>query len=114
MQMARRLGSTLPMAKCRGAQPNICTVKILIYQRNMRDYKRERQLYYGYGTASSVTPEQRKHRKEMQARQEAREKMKGVVKKNQDVHHVNGNPRDNRKSNLKAVSRHYNRSKNKH
>jgi hypothetical protein len=82
-----------------------------------RDYQRERQLYYGYGSASSVTPEQRKHRLEMRARQKAREKMKasGVsVKRTQDVHHVNGKPRDNRIANLKVVSRSYNRAKNKH
>eukprot|EP00966_Prymnesium_polylepis_P259398 5991631-Prymnesium_polylepis.1 len=68
----------------------------------IRDYRRERQLYYGYGPASSVTPEQRKNRLDMRARQKAREKMKGSVKRSQDVHHVNGNPRDNRRSNLKA------------
>ena len=81
-----------------------------------RDYRRERQQYYGYGSAASVTPEQRKHRKEMAARQDARDKLKkeGKVRKGQDVHHVNGKPLDNRRSNLKAISVSYNRSKNKH
>lgn len=82
----------------------------------MRDYVRERQLYYGYGSAASVTQEQRRHRKEMRARQLARDKLKrdGAVTRKQDVHHKNGKPLDNRRSNLVAVSRHYNRSKNKH
>ena len=82
----------------------------------MRDYVRERQLYYGYGPPSSVSPEQRRHRKEMRARQLAREKLQreGAVKRKQDVHHKNGKPLDNRISNLVATSRHYNRSKNKH
>ena len=82
----------------------------------MRDYKRERQLYYGYGPASSVTSTQQRHRKEMRSRQLAREKIKGTIplKRTQDVHHVNGKPLDNRKGNLKVTSRRFNRSKNKH
>ena len=78
-----------------------------------RDYKREYRLYYGVGDASSVTPEQRKRRKEKASRAEAREKYKGK-KEGKDIHHVNGNALDNRPSNLRATSRAYNRSKNKH
>lgn len=81
-----------------------------------RDYARERQLYYGYGNSASVTPEQRKHRRENAARQEARAKLKakGTVKRGQDVHHKNGNALDNRLSNLQAISRGRNRAMNKH
>ena len=82
----------------------------------MRNYKRERQLYYGYGPASSVTPEQRANRRDMRSRQQARDKLKKTttVRKHQDVHHIDGNPRNNKLSNLQATSRAYNRSKNKH
>ena len=82
----------------------------------MRDYRRERRLYYGYGSASSVTPLQQKHRREMRSRQLAREKVKATrrVSTTQDVHHVNGRPLDNRMSNLKVTSRHATRAKNKH
>ena len=81
-----------------------------------RDYKKERRDYYGYGSFASVTKEQQKHRRDNANRKEARQIMKadGAVKKGQDVHHKNGNPSDNRRSNLKATSVHYNRSKNKH
>jgi hypothetical protein len=80
-----------------------------------RDYRRERKLYYGYGPISVVTPTQQKHRREMRARQIAREKLKKIqkVKSTQDVHHINGKPLDNRLSNLQATSKAYNRSKNK-
>ena len=40
-----------------------------------RDYRKERRDYYGYGPASSVTPEQRRHRREMAARKQARARM---------------------------------------
>ena len=81
-----------------------------------RDYKKERRDYYGYGKYEDVTPEQQRHRREKDARDAARAKMKkeGAVKKGQDVHHKNGNPTDNRRSNLQAVSKSYNRAKNKH
>ena len=80
-----------------------------------RDYKKERRDYYGYGKYENQTPEQQRHRREKAARNAARAKMKaaGAVKSGQDVHHKNGNPRDNRRSNLQAVSVRYNRSKNK-
>ena len=77
----------------------------------MRDYVAERKAYYGYGPASGVTPTQRRHRKEMAARKVARTKFKHI-KKDQEVHHKNHNPLDNRKSNLQVISRHKNRSMN--
>ena len=78
-----------------------------------RDYKKERRDYYGYGRYESVTPAQQKHRREMASRQEARAKLKkhAVVRRNQDVHHKNGNPLDNSLSNLQAISRSLNRSR---
>ena len=81
-----------------------------------RDYERERQLYYGYGPASGVTAEQRRHRRENAARKVARAKVKasGTAVRGKDVHHKNGNPTDNRRSNLQVTSRAYNRAKNKH
>ena len=78
-----------------------------------RDYRREYVMYYGVGPASGVTAEQRRHRKEKASRNEARESYSGK-KRGLDIHHKNGNPLDNRKSNLQATSRAYNRSKNKH
>ena len=80
-----------------------------------RDYKKERRDYYGYGKYEDVMPEQQRHRREKSARNKARAIMKadGAVKKGQDVHHKNGNPTDNRRSNLQATSKKYNRSHNK-
>jgi len=40
-------------------------------------------------------------------------KKEGKVKAGQDVHHKNGDPTDNRRSNIEATSRKYNRSRNK-
>ena len=81
-----------------------------------RDYRKERRDYYGYGKASEVTPEQRRHRREKAARDRARAilKKEGAVERGQDVHHKDGNALNNRRSNLVATSRHYNRAKNKH
>lgn len=75
-----------------------------------RDYKKERRDYYGYGKYSEVSKEQQKHRREMAGRKKARKQMPGCKG---EVHHVNGNAQDGRSSNLKCVSRHYNRSRNK-
>lgn len=80
----------------------------------MRNYKRERKLYYGYGPASSVTPTQRLHRRENAARHEARAIMAGKVGKRQDVGHKDHNPLNNKRSNLVAMSRSKNRSMNGH
>ena len=80
-----------------------------------RDYRKERRDYYGYGPASSVTPEQRRHRREMAARKEARARMtkEGKVSKgdNKEVDHKDGNPRNNARSNLSVTSRRANRAK---
>ena len=74
-----------------------------------RDYRKERQAYYGYGSASSVTPEQRKHRKEMASRKLARKRLNPP--KGKEVDHKDGNPLNNKRSNLQVISRHANRSK---
>ena len=78
-----------------------------------RDYRRERQQYYGYGSASSVTPTQRKHRLEMAARKRARQQVKQTrrIPAGHEVDHKDGNPRNNKRSNLRVVSKHVNRSK---
>lgn len=81
-----------------------------------RDYRKERRDYYGYGKYASVTAVQQRHRREKDARDAARAKLKkeGAVKRGQDVHHKNGNALDNRRSNLVAMSRSRNRAMNKH
>lgn len=74
-----------------------------------RDYHKERQAYYGYGKSSSVTPEQRRHRREMANRKKARARLKPP--KGKEVDHVDGNPLNNKRSNLQVISRHANRVK---
>ena len=79
-----------------------------------RDYKKERRDYYGYGPASSVTPEQRRHRQEMASRKRARAAVKkrcGGISKGKEVDHKDGNPRNNKSSNLRVISRSANRAK---
>ena len=70
-----------------------------------RNYRREYDSYH-------KRPRQKKRRA---ARNGARRKMKklGLVKKGdgKDVHHKNGNARDNRKSNLAIMSKSKNRSR---
>jgi len=70
-----------------------------------RDYKKEYRDYHG-------KPAQIKER---DSRNKARSLMikQGRVKKGdgKEVDHQNGNPRDNRKKNLKIMSRHANRKK---
>ena len=40
-----------------------------------RDYKKERRDYYGYGKYEDQTEEQKRHRREMAGRKEARAKL---------------------------------------
>lgn len=80
-----------------------------------RDYKRENGKRYGWG--KKPTPKQKRNRLEKAMRHRARrmfEKL-GKVRKfdGKDIHHVNGNPMDNRKKNLKAICKSKNRSLNK-
>jgi hypothetical protein len=66
-----------------------------------RDYKQEAKYH--------AKPEQKKNRAARNAARSEMEKQ-GKVKKGQDVDHKNGNPKDNRKSNLRAQSPSSNRS----
>ena len=79
-----------------------------------RDYKAERRAYYGYGKASSVSATQKRHRKEMAARKKARaqvEKRNVKIAPGKEVDLKDGNPRNNKPSNLQVISRHANRAK---
>ena len=75
----------------------------------MRDYKKERRAYYGYSAVGTVTPLQKRHRKEMANRQHARRVLK--PRKGMEVDHVDGNALNNKQSNLKVITRHANRVK---
>jgi len=78
-----------------------------------RNYKREYKQYYGTSLANA-TPAQRTHRKEKTARKQARrlvEKRCGCkLRKDVDVDHKDGNPQNNRLSNLRVQKRSSNRS----
>ena len=69
-----------------------------------RNYRKEYDNYQG-------KPDQIRNRS---SRNKARRKLAkaGYSLKGKDVHHKNGNPRDNSRKNLSATSKGYNRSKN--
>tara|TARA_R110002020_G_scaffold381224_1_gene592230 strand:- start:835 stop:1056 length:222 start_codon:yes stop_codon:yes gene_type:complete len=70
-----------------------------------RDYKKEYEQYHS-------KPKQKKRRAGRNAANRIM-KMVGRIKKgdNNDVHHEDGNPLNNKKSNLKVISKSKNRSK---
>ena len=80
-----------------------------------RNYKQEYMKYYGKGLACDCTPTQRKYRLNKASRARALRKVRNKqnIPLNHDVDHSNGNPLDNRSSNLKVIPRSINRGKNK-
>jgi hypothetical protein len=75
----------------------------------MRDYIKERKAYYGYGPVGKVTALQKRHRQEMSNRKAARKMLK--PRKGMEVDHIDGNARNNKRSNLQVITRHANRVK---
>ena len=71
----------------------------------MRDYKKEYAKYHS-------KPAQKKNRASRNAARRAMERA-GIVRKGdgKDIDHKNSNPRDNRRTNLRAISKSSNRSR---
>ena len=69
-----------------------------------RNYRKEYDTYHG-------KPNQIKRRNSRNAARRKLKNVKGI--KGKDVHHKDGNPQNNKRSNLAVVSKSYNRSRNK-
>ena len=81
-----------------------------------RNYKHEYTSYYG-DLSKGLTRKQTLHRKHKSRRNMNRQKYlrKGLVKKydRYDIDHIDGNPMNNKPSNLRVLHRKYNRSNKK-
>lgn len=81
----------------------------------MRNYRKEYVDYYG-ASAETATPLQKKHRKEKASRNKARRLLKEEhrVSKHdgKDIDHIDHNPLNNSKSNLRVISKSKNRADN--
>jgi len=71
----------------------------------MRDYSSEYKNYH------SKTDQKKNRAKRNLARRLMKKKL-GTKLNGKDVHHVDGNPKNNSSSNLRVVSKSYNRSRN--
>ena len=90
-------------------------------KRRNRDYLKERCDYYGNGKASEVTVKQRLRRKHKTSRNLARARIKRLLHRrlgipghgisHLDVDHKDGNPLNNRFSNLRLLHVKVNRSR---
>ena len=70
-----------------------------------RDYKSEYQNYHS-------RPEQKKNRAKRNLARRIMKRKLGNSINGMDIHHVDGNPNNNSSSNLKVVSKRFNRSRN--